>query len=186
MSQNKPIKPWYKRWWIWLLAIIIVIIGFNSIGSDSDSSSSSSDDTSSSSTKKSVFDKTYKVGQTVSYKGYSFKVNKVNFYNGNEIDTPDSGKRYVIANVTIKNNGKTKQDYNSYDFQLNANGNSQDWDETLTEGPYADAETIDSGTLDKGATVTGNLIGQAKTNAKLKLEYKPSFWDDKTLDISLN
>lgn len=184
-------KPWYKRFWVWALIVLAIIIIGGSMGGSSDDSSSSSDsDTkteSSSKTEASPLDKTYKVGQTVTYKGYSFKVNKVSYYDGDgDMNTPDkSGDQFVIANVTITNKGDKKQDYNSYDFQLNADGNSTDFDGIITDGEYADND-LDSGTLDKGANVSGNLIGEAKPNAKLKLEYKPSFWDDKTVDVNLN
>ncbi|EKQ20479.1 hypothetical protein LCAUCD174_1038 [Lacticaseibacillus paracasei] len=35
-------------------------------------------------------------------------------------------------------------------------------------------------------TDTGNLVGQAKTDAKsLQLQYQPSFWNDKSIKIDL-
>lgn len=184
-------KPWYKRFWAWVGIIIVLLIVGTAMGSGSEESDSSSSDTSSSTAsstkeKTSPLDKTYTVGQTVTYKGYSFKVNKVNYYSGNDMNTPEkSGDQFVIANVTISNKSDEKQDYNQYDFQLNADGNATDFDGILTDGEYADND-IDSGTLDTGASVTGNLIGEAKSDSKLKLEYKPSFWDDKTVDVNLN
>lgn len=185
----KEKKPWYKRFWVWLLIIVVIIIGASAMGGSSNDSSSSSDsdtEKTSSKAKSSPLDKTYKVGQTVTYNGYSFKVNKVNYYDGDgDVDTPDKdGDQFVIANVTITNKGDEKQDYNPYDFQLNADGNSTDFDGTIVNGQYANND-LDSGTLDKGASVSGNLVGEAKPDAKLKLEYKPSFWDDKTVDVTL-
>ncbi|MCG0557206.1 hypothetical protein [Lactiplantibacillus plantarum] len=42
------VKPWYKKWWVWVIAIIVVIFLFAMFGgSDSDSSSSSSNTSSS-------------------------------------------------------------------------------------------------------------------------------------------
>lgn len=126
--------------------------------------------------------KEYHVGDTVSYKGYEIKVNNVSFSNGNEYETPDTGKQYVIINVTITNNTGEKQSYNPFDFKLNANGNATD----AVEAVSGVKDELHSGELDNGASVTGNLVGQADPNAKLKLQYKASIWNDETVDISLN
>ncbi|GHP13023.1 hypothetical protein YK48G_04480 [Lentilactobacillus fungorum] len=182
-NQKKQPKPWYKVWWFWILVIIIVLV-LGGMMNDSSSSSSSSD-RKPKAHKVSPFKRTYKVGQVVNYKGYKFKVNRVKYFSGNSMDTPKSGNQYVICNVTIKNDSHEKQDYNEMDFQLSANGNTTDFGEILTSGNYEN-NTLDSGSLDKGATVSGNLIGQAKKDAKLKLEYQPSFLDDKTINVNLN
>lgn len=172
-------KPFYKRFWFWILAIIVIIVIGGMVGGESDTSSSSSSSSTSS------LKSSYKVGEAATYNGYSFKVNSVKYWSGDDMDTPDSGKEYIIVNVTITNKGDEKQDYNPYDFKLNSDGNSTDLDEILTNEEYS-KDTLNSGTLDKGATVSGNLIGQAKKDSKLKLEYKPSFFDDKTIDVPLN
>ena len=126
----------------------------------------------------------YHVGDTVSYKGYEIKVNSVNYSNGSEFDTPDTGKQYIIMNVTITNNTGKKQSYNPLDFKLNANGNATDADEFVSDDIATDL--LNSGDLDNGASVTANLVGQADPNAKLKLQYETSIWNDETVDISLN
>ncbi|MEX1447800.1 DUF4352 domain-containing protein [Enterococcus sp. C76] len=131
-----------------------------------------------------ILSEEYHVGDTVSYKGYEIKVNSVNYSDGNEYEIPDTGKQYVIMNVTITNNTGEKQSYNPYDFKLNANGNATDVDELVTDDIAKDE--LHSGDLDNGASVTGNLVGQADPNAKLKLQYETSIWNDKTVDISLN
>lgn len=124
----------------------------------------------------------YHVGDTASADGYDIKVNSVNYNAGTEFDTPDTGKQYVIINVTITNNTGEKQSYNPFDFKLNANGNATDVGEIVS----GVKDELHSGELDNGASVTGNLVGQADPNAKLKLQYKSSIWDDETVDISLN
>ncbi|MEH1647581.1 DUF4352 domain-containing protein [Pediococcus pentosaceus] len=181
----KEKKAWYKKWWVWIIAIVLIIIIGGALGSGNDSSSNNNSSATKSSSKSSL-KKSYKVGESATYKGYSFKVNSVKYWDGdNDMDTPKSGNEFVIVNVTITNKGDEKQDYNSYDFKLNSDGNSTDFDEILTNDEYS-KDVLDSGTLDKGATVSGNLIGQAKKDSKLKLEYKPSFFDDKTIDVPLN
>lgn len=175
-------KPFYKRVWFWLVVVVLVIIAFSSMGGSSSSSSSDKTTKSSSSTADKVLTKTYNVGDTVSYKGYEIKVNSVDFNQGSEFNTPDSGKQYVICNVTITNKTSDSQDYNPYDFKLNADGNNTDFDEINTDID----NTLNSGSLDKDASVTGNLVGQANTSVtKLQLQYKASIWNDKTVDFNL-
>lgn len=58
---------------------------------------------------------------------------------------------------------------NSLFFELNVAGNTTNFDKILISGNYNN-NTLDSGSLDKGVWVSDNLIGQAKNNAKLKLE----------------
>ncbi|MDD6407262.1 MAG: DUF4352 domain-containing protein [Lactobacillus equicursoris] len=182
-------KKFYQRWWFWFLIVVVAIFwGINSLGNNDQSTSSStatsSSQAKSSSKKKEVnpLTKVYKVGQTASYKGYEIKVNSVKFSQGDDFNKPDSGKQYVIVNITITNHTNESQDYNPFDFKLNADGNNTDFDEVNTDVD----NTLESGSLDKGAKVTGNLVGQAKTSAKkLQLQYKTSFWNDNTVKFNL-
>ncbi len=183
----KEKKPFYKKWWTWLI-IIIVIIGVGSQMGDksNNTSTKSTTKTETKSNKKTksstALSKDYKVGDTVSYQGYEIKINSVDYSAGGDYDSLDSGEQFVIVNVTITNNTDKKQSYNPYDFKLNADGNSTDLDSIMVDA----SNQLNSGYLDKGATVTGNLYGEASTTAtSLKLQYQTSFWNDKTVDITL-
>lgn len=188
---NNNVKPWYKVWWIWIIIVIVLIVLFAVIGSSDSSDSSVSTKegvtkhASSQSSAQKVLDKQYKVGETIDYKGYKVKVNNVNYDNGDEFVRPKNGNKYVAINVTVQNNTSDKQDYNEFDFKLSADGNATDLSEFTGNDTY-DNNTLGSGTLAPGAKATGYLVGQANPNAKLKLQYQPSFFDDKTVDIDLN
>lgn len=184
MSKERKKKSIFKRWWFWIVIIVIVIIAIatGSGGNDDAPKKVSGGEKVNNPKKDDTLSKTYKVGDTVSYKGYEIKVNNVKYSKGSEYEEPDSGKQYVIINVTIKNNTDEKQSYNPFDFKLNDNGNSTDLYETISEVK----DTLNSGDLDKGASVSGNLVGQAKKDTKnLKLQYQTSIWNDKTVDIKL-
>lgn len=197
MNNNNNVKPWYKVWWIWVIVAVVLIVLFAVIGTSSNDSQSKSSSqvkttkgvsksgSSSSSSESNALDKQYKVGETIDYKGYKVTVNDIKYDDGDDMDTPKSGNKYVAINVTIENDTSDKQDYNQYDFKLSANGNGTDLDETTGNDTY-DNNTIDSGTLDPGAKVTGYLVGQANPTAKLQLQYQPDFFDNKTADIDLN
>lgn len=49
-----------------------------------------------------------------------------------------------------------------------------------------DIDQLESGELDDGATVSGDLLGQADTSESLKLQYQSNIWNDETVDINLN
>ncbi|EKY8175587.1 TPA: DUF4352 domain-containing protein [Enterococcus faecium] len=189
----KEKKPFYKRVWFWILVVIVVFIVGGALGGGDDKKETTSAKTEKVSSNDSAEKDTqnssdplkqdFAVGDTVSYEGYEIKVNNVQYSNGSEFDTPDDGKQYVIANITITNNSGKKQSYNPYDFKLNADGNATNMDEITT---LDNVNQLNSGDLDDGASVTGDLVGQAATNAKLKLQYATSIWNDETVDISLN
>ena len=52
---------------------------------------------------------------------------------------------------------------------------------------YTDVDnTLNAGSLDKVASVTGNMVGQARTSvSKLQLQYQTSVWNDKTVKFDL-
>ncbi|MGL5301450.1 MAG: DUF4190 domain-containing protein [Weissella confusa] len=115
----------------------------------------------------------YKVGDTVSQKnGVQIIVNKVSYYQGDELNTPDAGKQYVMVNVTLKNSGSKGVDYNQYDYKLDDNGNQTDMDEIVSSDENGNdivTDELSSGTLQPGGSVTGTLVGQANPNDNLKL-----------------
>lgn len=132
---------------------------------------------------KSVLKKTFKVGKTATYRDLSLKVNSFQYVEPGEYDSIDEGKHFIVANVTITNKSRKSYDYNPFDFKLNVNGNNTDFD------AYPDTveNLLDSGTLDKGASVTGNLaaeIKQGATNPKLKMNVNV-LDDSKNITFSL-
>lgn len=173
-------KPFYKRVWFWILALIVLFVIIGSLGGNNDTKKVAEDKKSSK--QESTLEKEYNIGDTVSYKGYEIKVNNVKYIESEEFSTPKAGNHYVLVNITIKNNTTEKQTYNPFDYKLNADGNAINLSEYLSSVN----DQLNSGDLDKGASVTGTMVGQAKIDAKsLKLQYHSSFWNDKTVDIKL-
>lgn len=187
-------KPFYKRVWFIALAVIVVIVVLSSTMSggkdDSATKVSNSKTSSSSSSKKTVADKTFKVSDTIKADGVTLKVNKVEFNDGSSISTPDSGKTYVIVNVTITNVDKSKVNYNSMDFKLDDKGNQTDLTDSYImddNGNNIITDELKYGNLSKGASVTGTLVGQAVKADKLQLIYTGSlFSDESKITIDFN
>jgi len=179
-------KPFYKRVWFWILAVIVIAVIFGSAGGDK-AKKVSSENTEKASAK--ISNETFKVGDTVKADGVTLKLNKVDFNDGSSLSTPDSGKAYVIVNVTITNVDKNKVSYNPLDFKLDDNGNQTDLTELVMDdnGNKITNDDLKYGDLSKGASVTGSMIGQATKNNKLKLIYTGSLFSNKekiTFDLN--
>lgn len=179
-------KPFYKRVWFWILAVIVIAVIFGSAGGDR-AKKVSSENTEKTSAK--ISNETFKVGDTVKADGVTLKLNKVDFNDGSSLSTPDSGKAYVIVNVTITNVDKNKVSYNPLDFKLDDNGNQTDLTELVMDdnGNKITNDDLKYGDLSKGASVTGSMIGQANKNNKLKLIYTGSlFSNNEKITFDLN
>lgn len=182
-------KPFYKRVWFWILVVILVIIAFGSMGGNSDKATKVNSTANSKSSTKDVSKETFKVGDTIKADGVTLKVNKVDFNDGSSISQPDSGKSYVIINVTITNVDKSKVSYNPLDFKIDDKGNQTDLTEMVMDdnGNNIVNDELKYGDLSKGSTVTGTLIGQAVKTDKLKLIYTGSlFSDESKITVDLN
>lgn len=186
----KEKKPFYKKIWFWLIAIIVIFIGAGALGGgDTDNEAnvkkvdSEEKSTSHESTSEEQKEETFSIGDTASIDGYEIKVNSVDFQAGSEFNKPAEGKQFVIINITITNNTEEKQSFNPLDYSLNEDGVSSSTGFTYADG----VESLSSGDLDKGASVTGNLVGEANPDSKLKLRYEGNFFSsDHEVDFDLN
>lgn len=177
-------KPFYKKVWFWILIVLVLIIGGSAAGSDSDSPKKVADSSNKAESKSSKNDKTdFKVGDTIETDGVKMTVNSVEFPAGSEFNTPEDGKSWVVVNLTIKNDSNKVVNYNPFDFKLDADGNS-----TSFTGINMDVKnTLNSGDLKKGASVSGNLVGEADNTKKLSMEYRGNlFSDDAKFSVKLN
>lgn len=182
----KEKKPFYKKWWFILIMVVLVLGFIGSLFDDSDKATVKEEVASKTDNKKEVVEtetETFIVGDTVDLKGYEITVNSVEYSEGSEFITPEEGKQFMIINLTITNNTEDRKSYNPLDYSIVADGNSQTTGFTFLDG----VDTLSSGDLDPGATVTGNLVGEANTEAKLKLRYEGNiFLKNKNIDIELN
>lgn len=154
------------------LAVLLcfTFLGLTGCSSDTDSSNKVSDLNGDS---KTVFN----VNETAVYEGVNYTVTNVEYSDGDEWDTPASGKQYVIVTITIENNSNSKISYNALDWKM-LNSQGQEDEETFTT---LDSDTnIGSGDLAIGGTKTGTIIfEEPKNETSLKLlYYSNSFFDE--------
>ncbi|WP_341784666.1 DUF4352 domain-containing protein [Lactococcus garvieae] len=131
----------------------------------------------------------FKVGETADIDGVQFKINKVDYSQGSSYSTPDSGNQFVLVNVTITNTSDETTDYNPYDFKIDDNGNQTNLSEYLMDENGNDpvSDPLNSGSLAKGGSVTGTMVGQAKIGNKYKLIYTGNmFLKDDKVTFELN
>lgn len=133
MSKEKVKKPFYKRVWVWVIAIVIVI-GIASIGGDdTDSAKGNSDnmskteDTDASKEKKDKKDKSARIGEPATVGDVTFTVNGVEetseIDSGSEfVENATTSGKYVILDVTVKNEKDESITVDSSFFKINADG----------------------------------------------------------------
>ncbi len=176
------LRNWFMRhkFITGFLVLIIVIIGLSSLGGKSSSSSSSSSSTSSSSSQKE-----YKVGDKIQLSNHELIVNSVNknYQTGNEFEKPqDTNNVFVTVNVTITNTGDDNSlAVNEFGFKLeDQTGTQRDFALAIVQNP------LQSVTLSKGGTTTGNLIYEAKANSTtLKLHYSGGMFGGGEIIVNL-
>lgn len=177
------VKPWYKKWWIWLIAIIVVLIGLGLIGSSGSSSSSSSKGSGSASNTASSSDSSSTTNKlTLDYKDYSVassKIYNVNYSNSdwneatvkvNKVKVYKLAKPYKYESAndgTFKANGfvrlyftiKTNSDVSIYPTQGIA---------VYSNGEQHEADSLESwdGDISSGVTKSGTVTLPVKDLSK--------------------
>lgn len=186
---EKVKKPFYKKWWVWLIAIILVIAIFSG-GEDEEAEIVSSDGESNSEESNQEEQKVEKeektefnIGEKVELKNNVVEVVEVEKSSGDEFDKPKEGKEYVIIHVAIENDGDKEITYNPYDFKMK-NSNGQIEDPTFT---IVDSDTsLSSGELSPGGNVSGSIVFEQEIgDEELQLIFEADFWSDKKITFNL-
>jgi len=119
-------KPFYKRWWVWVIGVVVlfIVIGASGssttpqkVGSNGDASAATSNDT-----KQSV----YNVGDQIKLGSSVITVNSVSVSHGGQYTKPQAGNEWVNVNLTIQNTGSSQQYVTTMGqmFVRDADGNS--------------------------------------------------------------
>ncbi|MQW22793.1 MULTISPECIES: DUF4352 domain-containing protein [unclassified Lactococcus] len=107
---------------------------------------------------------TENVGNSVSIDGLLLEVSKVTF----KASPTKAGKNDVIVYISMTNKNVTPMSYSSSDFVLNENGKKSQL--TLKIAGLSEAY-LTSGSLGKGKSVKGVLVGRADKKSKVTLDY---------------
>jgi hypothetical protein len=119
-----------------------------------------------------------KVGQQVKVGAYTVTVHKVTYPYSNELDSPDSGKAYVLLDVEVANSSSESQAFSSMlQFGLKDSTNAT-YDETIMLGVDG---TPPDGDIAAGKSLRGPVAFEVPAGAKgLQFGFLPDLGADKT------
>ena len=173
----KASQPFYKKWWFWLIVIVVLAGVFGSRGNkDKDSStpstttSSAEQQTSSASSK----NQAYGVGETVDIDGVKFTINSA--INVDEADMVNNasnlaeGNTYEIIDITIENT--TDKDV-AVSSVMSFTLKDEDGRSCSYLLSWRDNGQLD-GTILPGDKISGELLYEVPRNGELDLFFKPS------------
>ena len=181
------VKPWYKKWWVWVIIAVLVVLGFALLGGsdDSDTKSSSSSATAHKTTKKETGTGTNSDSDTsslktieVSYTDYKVAAEKT--FSVNYSNTSWNAANVKIDKVTVYKLSKPYKYESANDGKFNVNGfvrfhvsitANRDVSIYPTQGTavYSNGEQHEAdsseswdGDISKGATKSGNVTVPVK------------------------
>lgn len=197
-------KPVYKRWWFWVIVILVIGAVGSSMGDESDtidkqvetkeadSKETEAQEGTEETTEEEAEEETepeeekeeFKTNEKIEFEGRVLEVTDIEYSNGSDFDKPKDGMEYVIVSVLIENNSDKELSYNPYDFKMQ-NSQGQIESQAFT---IIDKETsLSSGKLAPGGNVSGTVVWeQPKDDDGLKLIFEPSFWSNKRVTVELD
>ncbi len=170
-----------------ILGVIVLIIVISAIsGAGKTNTNTSSSSNSAPAKTQEAKKSSYAVGEAINLDDHQLVVNSVNknFQSGNEFDKPqDPNNSFVVVNVTLTNTGNNSDlAVSEYGFKLEDDTGTQR-DTTFISGA---TNTLQSVTLSKGGTTTGNLSFEAKSGSKtLKLHYSGNMFSGGEIIVNL-
>lgn len=212
MAKEKVKKPFYKKWWIWAI-VVVVIFAFAQTGGDSETTASTSADSQPSAkaevaaeedapekqepAKEEVAEeKSYKIGDKVVVGDMEYVIN------GKEtaaavgpaaFPTKASGK-FVLIDVTLKNNGNEAVTVDSSFFKLQQGEKTFEADTTGSMYANQGDDGIDNSfflqEVNPDSEITGKVafdVSKKIADSKeLQLQVQTGFWGTETGIVDLN
>lgn len=205
MEKKLEKKPIYKKWWFWVIVILVIGAIGSSMGDEeaekvdrqaetkeADSKETEVQEGTEETTEEGTEEETepeeekeeFKTNEKIEFEGRVFEVTDIEYSNGSDFDKPKDGMEYVIVSVLIENNSDKELSYNPYDFKMQ---NSQGQIESKAFTIIDRDTSLSSGKLAPGGNVSGTVVWeQPKDDDGLKLIFEPSFWSGKRVTVELD
>ncbi len=129
MEQQSPlrvelVKPWYKRWWVWMIVVISITVLIGDSGETPNSpkliesgNTAGTKETQNSAEIQKI--ESFKVKDKVQLGNYVLVVNEVtDCISTNQFMAPKEGNKFVIIDVTQENKGTDPLGYNLWNFKI--------------------------------------------------------------------
>lgn len=171
MAKEKVKKPFYKKWWVWLLAIIVVIAIAGMSDEDGDDKEENSIETSGEKDtkkekkkdKKKDEKKVYKIGDTVEFKNTKFTLK--------EVTTTDERNQFADIDPTavikieyeLENTGDEDLPFGTDITVYDADGNKME--------SYPNENSL--GSVASGKKVQGEEHHAVESLGKIEIHYAP-------------
>lgn len=181
----KTKKPFYKKWWVWVLAIIL-IAAFAGGGEDESAGES---DTPKNETSKKDKKKVYGIGEAVKVGDVEFTVNNTSTAKnvGGEWGSNAQGT-YLLVNVTVKNVGNESITTDSSFFKLKAGEKTYEADSSASIDADSDLKFFlqqVNPDLSTTGTVVFDVTDEVIANPDLMLQVQTGFWGTETGEIKI-
>lgn len=199
MGKEKVKKPFYKKWWVWLIAIIIVFAATNGEDATEPAKETAADAQGSGNNDKQEKPKEDKkhvagIGEAATVADVSFTINKVE--ETKEIkqeygDPVTTDGKFVIAEATIKNDQKESLTIDSSFFKIKANGSEY---EPATDGEVIMAMSMNGEKdfflqqVNPGLSKTGKVVFEVPADVNVKdavIHCQTGFFGTETIEINL-
>lgn len=193
-------KPFYKRVWFIVLAVIVVIGVFASMGGSDDSKEATSKSTttskatttdSSSKASSEETEATYSVGQTFTVGDVEYTVNSVSTSQtvGDEFINKTAQGTYLLLNITVKNNGDDALSVSNDYFTLYKGKTKYTSDSTASL--YASDNTgFFLEEVNPGNALTSNVAfdipQDVVSDSSLQLQVQTGLWGTQTALVNVN
>ena len=209
-AQPKPKKPWYKKWWIWVIVGVLVVGGIGGAfaektdGTKKSGGSTSSAASSASSAAEKEKEKattapakqnkateapkeeepaSYSVGDSYEVDGLVMTVDSSQKYESdNEYLQPKEGNYFLAVHITFQNNSKKDKPVGPSYFKCYVDDKA--YDNTY----FAGDDYLGYDDLSSGRSSSGTIYYELPVDAKnIELEYTPSYWsNNKRIIYTLN
>ncbi|SET95670.1 protein of unknown function [Salinibacillus kushneri] len=204
---EKVKKPFYKKWWVWLIAIIIIAVASTSGGDETETSSNdtsnetanTSEDTNNDSGENNKEEDTKKlpgIGEEVKVGAMTYTINEKSTTEqvGPSSLPEEANGKYVILNITVKNNGDEAVTIDGSFFKLKQGDKTFEADSMAsTSANQAEDGSIKNSffleQLNPGSEMTGNVAfdvaPEIADSNNLKVEAQEGIFGTVTKNIEL-
>lgn len=174
-----------------IVGVIVVLVLFACVGAsvlashgsnpNASTTTNSSDSTSTTSSNSTSAPSVGKVGQIITVDSVGCTLISVKTIAGDDITQPKSGNEFIVVHVKIHNNNSQQTDYNPFDFHVKSGAGNVTDEELAPPSTYTANNELNSGQLDPGGTVEGDIIFQVPvSDHKAELTWQPSIFGNTT------
>lgn len=193
-------KPFYKKWWFILIAVIVLISVFSGLGEDDETVSSSTDTNEPESAEEKKDTKEEKkpeftIGDVVTVEDLNYTVNSIEVTQsvGPSIYPTDAKDTFLVVDLTVKNNGNEAIMIDTSNFKLIDGEKSFDPDSMGSISANQDAEGNSTGffleNLNPDVSLQGTVVFDVTedqaNSATVQLGISKNIFSDKYTKIKL-